>query len=272
MKEDMISSLKLIYKHSATYYGEWELIGDLDYLAIDHKSKNLFDEFIERYYYMPLNVIFKDEVLVKGFKYGICSREVDGKRSLYFSKIAFLRNIISNADEVLAGGSEDVYKNIKTAIRKRKDVYRDILQNGEESKYYNEIKQEYLNMGIKYYRSFEEYLTLCKKKFTRLLSGYNAVLELFDKPLNIDKFIRCFDVDQLYLLTAYSLLKTSEKHYEEYGRLDYNVVHIDNYRKLVEDIRKEEGFYNSHIMNDNIVYTIDDLFKEYDELLNRVNN
>lgn len=271
MNEDIISSLKLIYKHSATYYGEWELLGNLDYLALEQKNKNLFKEFIERYYYMPLKVIFKDEDLVKGFKYSICSREVDGKRNLYFSKKAFLKNIISNTDEVLATGGEDVFKNIKTAIRKRKDMYREVLQEGKKSKFYKELEQEYLKTGIRYYRSFEEYLTLCKKKFTRLLSGYNMVLELFDKPINIDKFIKCFDVNQLYLLTSYSLLKISEKHYEEYGRLDYNVVHIDNYKKIVEDIRKEEGFYNSHILINDVVYTIDDLFKEYNKLLNNVN-
>ena len=60
--------------------------------------------------------------------------------------------------------------------------------------------------------SLEEFVLLCKKKYTRLLSGYNAILDFFDKPINLDKFIKCFDVNKLYLLTAYSLLKNSEKH------------------------------------------------------------
>lgn len=272
MREDMVSSLKLIYKHSESYFGEWELLGDLSDLALEQKGKNLFNAFIERYYYMPLNVIFKDEELVRGFKYGISSREVDGVRSLYFSKKAFLMNIISNVDEVLASGGDEVYKSIKTAIRKRKDMYRDVLQNGKESKYCDELEQEYKKTGVRYYRSFEEYLALCKKKFTRLLSGYNMVLDFFDKPIDVNKFIKCFDVNQLYLLTAYSLLKMSEKHYEEYGKLDYNIVHLDNYKNIVLEIRKDQGFYNSHInIDNNIIYTIDDLFKEYDALLKSVN-
>ncbi len=97
------------------------------------------------------------------------------------------------------------------------------------------------------------------------------VLELFDKPISVEKFIKCFDVNQLYLLTAYSLLKNSEKQLSLYGRADYNIVHLDNYRKLVDDIRKTDGFYNSHIMlKNNIMYTIDDLFKEYDKLLDSI--
>ena len=271
MNGDLVSSLKLIYKHSASYYGEWELIGDLEYISLINKNKNLFKEFIERYYYMPLNVIFKDEVLIRGFKYSIVSKEVDGKRNLYFSKKAFLKNIISNSDEVLNNGGKDAYKKIKTAIRKRKDMYRDVLQKGEKSKFFKELEKEYLASGARYYRSFIEYLTLCKKKFTRLLTGYNMVLELFDKPISVEKFIKCFDVNQLYLLTAYSLLKNSEKQLSLYGRADYNIVHLDNYRKLVDDIRKTDGFYNSHIMlKNNIMYTIDDLFKEYDKLLDSI--
>ena len=115
-------------------------------------------------------------------------------------------------------------------------------------------------------------MKLCKKKYTKLLTGYNAVLDLFDKSINIDAFIKCFDINKLYLFTAYSLLKNSEDHLEKYGNLDYNITILDSYRKLVEGIRADDSLYNSHIIvNGNVVYTIDDLFKEYDELQSRAN-
>ena len=112
---------------------------------------------------------------------------------------------------------------------------------------------------------------ICKKKYTKLLSGYNAVLDLFDKAINVDKFIECFEPIQLYLLTCYSLLKHSEKHYDSYGKLDYNIVVLDGFRDLVAKVRKDDNFFNSHIMIGEAIYTIDDLFKEYDELLDKVN-
>ena len=119
--------------------------------------------------------------------------------------------------------------------------------------------------------SLDEYVLLCKKKYTKLLSGYNAVLDLLDKSINVDKFIKCFDVDRLYLHTVYSLLNHSEEYYEAYGKLDYNIIVLDSYKELVTDLRKKDSFYNSYITINNSVYTIDDLFKEYGELVMKVN-
>ena len=269
MNENIIPSLKLVYKPLIMYYGEWELLSGLEELALDKKGKNLFTEFLDRYYYMPLTVIFKDEQLARSFKYAICSRLGDSGRTLYFSKKAFLRNVISNADELVDTNGEDVYQEIKKAIRVRKDVYRDVDNNGDASVYYEEIKNEYINCELDI--TLEEYVTLCKKKYTKLLSGYNAVLDLFDKSINVDKFIKCFDVDRLYLHTVYSLLQHSKNYFEAYGKLDYNVVVLDGYKEVIEELRKKDSFYNSYITLDNTVYTVDDLFKEYDDLVMKVN-
>ena len=264
MNKDILPSLKLIYKPLVMYYGEWELLEGLESIAIEEKGKNLFKEFLNRYYYMPLKVVFKDEELVYGFKWAVCSRLGDSGRTLYFSKRAFLRNIISNADDVVESGGDKTYKEIKKAIRERKDIYRDVEANGEDSDYYKEISKEYKKTGLDL--SFEDYIKLCKRKYTKLLTGYNAVLDLFDKSINVDSFIKCFDINKLYLFTAYSLLKYSEEHFDRYGNLDYNSTVIDSYRGLVNSIREKDSFYNSHIVIGNEVYTIDDLFKEYDEL------
>lgn len=268
MNDNILPSLKLVYKPLIMYYGEWELNPNLSSISKEKKGKKLFDEFLERYYYMPLSVIFKDNTLARSFKYAICSRLGTGGRTLYFSKKAFLRNVISNADEIIENSNEDVYNEIKKAIREKKNIYRDVYNNGEKSEYYEEIKNEYLSCVSDI--TLEEFILLCKKKYTRLLSGYNAVLDLFDKSLNVDKFIECFDINQLYLFTCYSILEHSKKYYDAYGKLDYNIVVLDTYRKLVDENRQKDNFYNSHIVINDIVYTIDDLFKEYDELLSTI--
>ena len=119
--------------------------------------------------------------------------------------------------------------------------------------------------------TFEKFVSFCRKKYTRLLTGYNAVLDLFDKPINIEKFINCFDVDKLYLHTAYSILQHSKHQYDLYGRVDYNLNTIDAYKLLINDIRKNDSFYNTYILINNVVYTVDDLFKEYDMFTKEVN-
>ena len=270
MNDEIITNLKLVYKPLIMYYGEWELLPRLEEISLkDKNGKSLFEAYLERYYYTPLSVIFKDEELSRSFKYAICSRLGESGRSLYFSKKAFLRNVIANADEIVENSGDEIYQEIKKALRDRKDIYRDVDKNGENSRYYESIKKEYVSCG--YDVELEEFVSLCKKKYTRLLSGYNAVLDLFDKAINVDKFIACFEPIQLYLLTCYSVLKHGEKQFEAYGKLDYNVVVLDSFRELVEKARKEDDFFNSHIMVGESIYTIDDLFKEYDELQKRVN-
>lgn len=271
MNDNIVSSLKLVFKPLIMYYGEWNLSNDLVNIGLNKKGKNMYNEFLERYYYMPLNVIFKDDDLVRSFNYSICSRLGNTGRNLYFSKISFLKNVIGNVEEILSdsGNEAETYKEIKKALREKKDMYRDVCNNGEESPYYEEIKNEYLSCELDI--EFEDFIEMCKKKYTKLLTGYNAVLDLFDKPLMLDKFIACFDPNQLYLFTCYSLLEHSKKSYELYGKVDYNIVCLDTYRTVVMEERAKDNFYNSHITVGDKIYTIDDLFKEYDKLLAKVN-
>ena len=268
MNNNIVPSLKLIYKPLIMYYGEWKLLGGLKEAAIVKRKRNLYEEFLDKYYYKPLVVIFKDEEIVKSLKFAICSRLGVNGRELFFSKRVFLSSFISNVDEVLACG-EDAYKEIKKYLRIRKDKFRDVDNNGTESKFYKEVKKEYKNCNTD--MSFEEFVTFCRKKYTKLLTGYNAVLDLFDKPLNLDKFISCFDPDKLYLHTCFSILEHCKKCYESFGRLDYNVSIIDTYKLFIRSVRDEDSFYNTYIINNNVVYTVDDLFREYDRFILEVN-
>lgn len=268
MNENISSNLKLIYKPEALYSENWYLLDGIEKISLEKKGKNLYNEFLKRYYYIPLSVIFKDDDLVKQFKYSICSKLDNGVRKLVFSKKTFISNLISNIDEILVSDDPTIYKYLKKAIRDRKDIYRDVYKLGTESVYYKEIKKEYQSLKLK--MSMEEYVSVCKKKFTRLLSGFNAVMDFFDKTIDVDKFIKCFDEDKLYLFTCCSLLNCSKSNYVNNGKLDYNVTFIEMYKDYVKEIRKKDSFYNTHVILNNRIYTIDDFFKDYNTLLNMV--
>jgi hypothetical protein len=138
-----------------------------------------------------------------------------------------------------------------------------------DSKYYKDVYREYRMCDTD--MSFDKFVTICKKKYTRLLTGYNTVLELLDKPINVTKMLNCFNTDQFYLYICYSILLNSEKQFEDYGRVDSNISEIDKYRKIVEVKRSESDFYNAGIIAaDGGVVCIDDLFKRYDELLCKI--
>lgn len=268
MSENIVSNIKEISSPKDIYYGEWLLDGEgLRKISTIKKGKKLYDEFLKRYYYLPLSVVFKDEDLAKDFKASIISKLVEGKRKMYFSKKVFLSNIVYNIDEVIK--DDESYRLLKKAIRCKKDMYRDVFKLGESSSYYNEILNEYKLSGSNL--SFEKYIVLCKKKFTRLLTGYNTVLEMLDKPVNVNKLLECFSPDQFYLYVCYSILVNSEKEYDLYGKVDINISELDKYKKIVKEKRKSNSFYNTCIVVGNeVVVTIDDLFKKYDALLEKV--
>ena len=59
-----------------------EKLSSLKEISNFKKDKNLYMEFLNRYYYLPLSVVFKDEHLTKGFSASIVSKLVDGKSNL----------------------------------------------------------------------------------------------------------------------------------------------------------------------------------------------
>lgn len=270
MNENIVSNIKNLSAPKDLYYGEWVLDGKgLKEIALYKKDKNLYEEFLNRYYYLPLSVVFKDDELTKGFSASIMSKLVDGKRKMYFSKKAFLSNIISNIDDVIK--DDESYRLLKKALRVKKDVYRDVYKLGVESEYYKEVLREYKACNTTL--SFEKFVTLCKKKYTRLLTGYNTVLELLDKPIKVDKLLDCFKLDQFYLFVVFTILENNEKQYELYGKVDSNFVELDKFKDIVVAQRKKSPFYNSHVISsNNKVVTIDDVLTRYEKLLEKVSN
>ena len=270
MNENIVSNIKDISSPKELYYGEWVLDGSgLKEISNFKKEKNLYAEFLNRYYYLPLSVVFKDENLTKGFSASIVSKLVDGRRKMYFSKKAFLSNIISNIDEVIK--DDDSYKLLKKALRVKKDVYRDVYKLGTESEYYKEVLREYNACNTEL--SFDKFVALCKKKYTRLLTGYNTVLELLDKPIKVDKLLDCFKLDQFYLFVVFTILENNEKQYELYGKVDSNFVELDKFKDIVVAQRKKSPFYNCHVISiANKIVTIDDLLVRYEKLLEKLGN
>lgn len=272
---DIEKELKNLFYPEIPYEGTWtlgEIIKDIS--SKDSFGNDLYEKFLDRYYYKPLESILKDKEIVKTFHLGYCSYLKDGQRNLYFSKREFLKNIISNIDELIESETSKNLPKLKKALRDKKDTYRDCAKQGSESPFYNEIEKEYRAKKLDI--PFPEYVALCQKKYTKILSGYNAILAFFDRPINIFNFISCFDSNQLYLYTCYSILKNCQVEYELYGRISTNENFIATYQNIVEKVRKKEPFYNTFITfnedDKTRIYTPDDLIKDYTKLLDTVNN
>lgn len=244
MNNDLIKKLTVSLKRGGCS-SKWRYPDTLKTISVLTNEKSAFDEFALRFYYTPLRVILKNDDMVDKFKCGV---EYDPLVGLTFSKRVFLKNLVANVDELLELDEAKAYKEIKKAIRIKKDIYRDVYANGKNSSYYDSILKEFGTIRKKV--KFEEYVRLCRQKYTRILNGYVALLEFLSKPIDVTKFINCFNVDQLYLLTCKSILScTKEKD---------NAV-ITNYLELVKDIRKDKRTYNAYITVRGNKYSINDL-------------
>lgn len=269
-KETSLTKVKNILKSLDCYPGEWNLNKNLSCISLNKNDINLYEDFLNRYYYLPLDVLFNDRDLLKSFNYGICSLPGNGGRKLFFSKRIFFRNFIPNIDEVINSNGICAYIDIKRSLRVKKDMYRDVLTNSNKSNYYKDILNEYkmLNLDME----FEDYCKISKKKYTKLLNNYNALIDFFDKPIDINKFVSCFNPEQLYLYVCYNLLELNKLYLDLYSRLDFTIKYVSEYIKYIGEERERCSFYNSHIVLDDVtkIYTIDDLVKEYNELLARI--
>lgn len=272
MDISMEINLKFILRPVIVYYGEWNLANNLESIAKIEKEKNKYVEFLNRYYYTPLNVIFKNDDMVRSFSCVICSKLETKGRALYFSKKEFLRSIIPNIDDVVDCNGDKAYKDIKKAIRLKKDMYRAVSKLQEDSEYYEDVKNEYNVCGNGL--TFDEFVKMCKTKYTRLLNGYNTFLNLFDKPINVDRFVDCFNLDQLYLSVVSSLLKYNEGLFKRYNKVECNYKAIEDYVQTVNKIREKDNFYNSFIETsvngEKKIYTVDDLISDYEKLKKKV--
>ena len=246
MNNDVLKKLVASLKRGACDE-KWSYIDSLKSMANINNGKNDYQEFLDRYYYTPLRVILKNDDMVDKFRCGI---EYNPRVGLTFSKRAFLKNLVANIDELLSYDEEKAFKEIKRAIRIKKDIYRDVYTNGKKSEFYDFVYNEFGTVKKKV--KFDEYVKLCRQKYTRLLNGFVPLLDFLSKPIDVNKFISCFNVDQLYLLSCKSILNSTNN--------KNNKVIID-YVDLVNNIKEEKG-YNVHITLRGNKYSISDLLKE----------
>lgn len=247
MNNDVIKKLTASLKRGGCN-AKWSYPDTLKTMSILNKEKSMFDEFAERYYYTSLRVILKNDDMVDKFKCGI---EYVPNVGLTFSKKTFLKTLVANVDELLALDENKAYKEIKKAIRVKKDMYRDVYTNGKKSSYYDNVLKEFGTVKKKI--KFDEYVKVCRQKYTRILSGFVPLLDFLSKPIDVNKFISCFNADQLYLLTCKSIFNSTK---------DKENPVIMNYLELVKDIRKEKRTYNAYIMVRGSKFSINDLRKE----------
>lgn len=288
--------------HPPLYYeGEWLLGGDIDinnplkeYLSINAKKKNgknMYSEYIKRNYYNHLRNILNSDNMINFFppRIALTCDNSGQTRKVLFSLPAYIYYQVTNLHFV-KHLTPDYYKElldccdrkkqlqeVKELTRRERAYYYDIEKKGRLSEYYENAYITYENY-INYYKikmDFKEYISARINTLTKLIMGNKYCLEFFEKEINLDEFIDCFDYDKLCLIAAKSSLDTNRITEQITGKADTSLVYVGSYLEAVSKLRKERSNYNCQILiyskdkNKKCIIDIDDVKREYEAILAR---
>lgn len=286
-----------IFEPRSFYDGDWALNGVPnnefnDYLALNSNKKNginLYMQFLQKSYFKPLedlcqitNIQFFYPVLFYGNVNG------QDKRKVYYSVQIFvtqlLYTLMDRVDSEFSSkineecGNDDIIKFIKDKIRIDMRKHLDVQKKDYNSKYYQQVYNDYLYhlklIGKNNYISFENFLIRRIKGESNLLNGLRYYKDFFDKKINLNDLIDCFDYDKFCLAIAKSNLDACLSIEKLEGKVSNIVHYLQQYSLAINELKKYNPNYKCAIkyptMDDKIYsYTSDDLIRDYNSLLVR---
>lgn len=284
---------------SRTFYdGVWSISGfprnaNDDMLAINAKKengKNLYMEFLKKIYFEPLSdlcQITRISFFHPDLSFGDDAKT--GKRELFFSVPVFARQILSTImDDVFEEfysilknfkSEEDIINFIRDKVRIDRKKYLDVKKNGMNSEHYQQVYKSYLDFLGAFSKQnqsigFEEFLTKRERGESNLLIGLRLYKSIFEKKINIDALIDCFDYDKFCLTMAKTNLAECLNIERQTGQV-YNIAHyLQLYSIAIGEMKKINPNYQCVIEYPDekgklCSYSTEDLLKEYNALLVR---
>lgn len=301
MKFKDFFDIDILFHPNMFYDSDWFLNGDQtlsnqkkEYLRLNSKNqngRNLYNEYLEKYYYKPFNNILNSKKLAYSFDPQIVLTVSDDgqKRMTQFCFITYLMqliaflNLVDNAFERFVEEiGEDIIKEnqllkAKELVRLESRYYHDILNKGKNSEYYNKALDIYhlYSTHYKWDLSFEDFVDRQIYTLQRLLVGSRYYLETFNKELNLAELLNCFDYDTFCLLAAVSALDACNTTEKLHNQVDYAASYLKSYVDAVKKYRNAHHHYNCSIITgiDNkhkkIIVDIDYVIQKFESLLSR---
>ncbi len=266
------------------------------YLELNAKvenGKNKYKEFIKEEFYNPLSKILGIKTGVNAFTPRICFGldEKTGKttRSITFSYLIFLIENLYSLEiaeeqrgdfiiEFIDFAAEDANKlelldKCKKYNKLELKCYRDVLEKGNESPYYEKTWNLYKHyVKVLGNMPFKNFLNSRIEAITRFNIYGKECIEIFEREINTDKLLDAFEYDKFALIAAYSILNQSRITVERTGKVDSAIIYVRNYVSAVQEYRKYDKSYNPfiYVYNDKdekVKVTTEQIIKEYNRVL-----
>lgn len=223
-------------------------------------GKSLFAEFVKKYYLMPL---YEVDGVKRGHiaPYFVINKSENESRKRI--KFFYLSYILEN---FLCMNTISEEKKIKlfnqNGMSKMKIYYRNLL-NEQLQKYltfkkninnpkYIELRQNIEKDFIFYQRclfdklSFEDFLKIRINEFQREIKGIDKLFKLFEKKIDTDELMKCFDFDSLALIIAFSSISQCEEHLKKDNKVDYCIEFCEYYFLALKTLEEKSGTEYNH--------------------------
>lgn len=284
-----------IFNPSMFYTGE-VIMGNafpgLDVLSLNAKTKSgesRYLDFLEKSYFYPLSKLLNSNSLAHSFNPVISMTHTDeGTRTTKFSYQSFIMCKISGTleperytQEYLELGSDASLEELSTFLKKiqreERKKYDDVINNGKASQYFPSVfklYQEHVRQsgpGL----TFAAFVSGMHSGAHKTTIATRYLGEFFDREIDVEALVRCFDYDKFCLIAAYSIMEGC-KIVEEHSNLVHNpAIFVTKYIEAVDLLRTKDPKYNCSIrVYDDKTgkvknYTVDEVIEEHRALLAR---
>ena len=295
MNLKQIFTPQMIFRPDSFYDGEWSFGGvnnnpEDDYLALNSKcvvGKNLYFEFLNMYYFNPLSqmlLISEVDIFYPSINYVVDNK--CGIRMTKYSLFMFIdkiinflfeedKNIINEFMDLLDKdvSDDELINFIKLKLREDKKKYSDVLKNGKNSVYYEKIYNDYYNICRNRSFSFEFFVDETIQLESNLLVGSKYYKSFFDKEINIEALLKCFDYDTFCLVLAKSAMEMCLEVEKETNLVCNISNYLYSYVEAVKLLKKEKPNYLCKMSyredGKKLVYNSDQLINEFEKFLFR---
>lgn len=293
--------IDILFHPHMFYDSDWFLNGEESitgqrkkYLLLNSKKQknvNLYERYLDKNYYQPLNNILNSKQLAYSFDPEIVLTVSDDgqKRVTQFCVMTYLMQLITSlnlVEDAVERFIDEIDQNMnkvdqlskaKELIRLESRYYNDVLSKGSTSNYYNKALDIYklYSEHYKWSLSFEEFVKTQIYNLQKLMVGSRYYLDTFNKEINLKDLVNCFNYDTFCLLAAVSALDACRTTERIHNMVDYSAGYIKLYLDAVRNYRNNYHNYNCTIITgmDNkhkkIVVDIDYVIKEFEALLAR---
>ncbi len=266
----------MVFDPIPSYPGIWTFKAEnLAKNAIKQDGKNLFQEYYAKYY-AELNKTFKYlSILENGFisssNYFLefLSNNNNNRigRNLNFNKVKFFmalegllndeidrhgktneehRMMIRNLAEHLDDNYEALNSFYSEAMRHKKEIIKDILDNQIQSSYYDVALKDYEQHNLSV--DFSQYIKKLYDIIDDFQTGLLKLEDYFDRNLDVSELYKCFDPDRFYLLFGVIIYEHNLESEKRNKKLANNFNYLREYFLKVQEVYKEDKRYNPTVL------------------------